>query len=137
MPTSSPFETLDETYRATFHFIHAYDKREPIDPFLPLMVSMIPWTPGGDPRQTDDPATWDDWIKSIKAARNAGVAEAPLSLVGPKRHAGTRMPSVDQACDGVSVTEPSMNLYPRLWEDLGRCRDVVISHWRRPRSYAL
>jgi len=68
---SEPLLTLDEAYRATFHFIHQYYKREPIDPFLLMLVAMTPWTPGGNPRQTDDPATWDDWIKSVQAARES------------------------------------------------------------------
>ena len=66
-----PLLTLDEAYRATFHFIHQYYKREPIDPFLLMLVSMTPWTPGGDARQTDDPATWHDWLASVQAARDS------------------------------------------------------------------
>jgi primase-polymerase (primpol)-like protein len=34
-----------------------------------LLHSMTPWTPGGDPRQTSDPATWHDWMGSVRAAR--------------------------------------------------------------------
>lgn len=66
-----PLLTLDEAYRATFHFISQYYEREPITPFLLMLVSMTRWTPGGDPRQTNDPATWHDWIASVRAARES------------------------------------------------------------------
>lgn len=62
--------TLDEAYRATYHFIHQYYRREPIEPFLLMLHSMTEWEPGaGDPRSTADPATWHDWMASVQAAR--------------------------------------------------------------------
>ena len=64
-----PTLTLDEAYRATFHFINQYYDREPIVPFLLMLQSMTAWTDNGNPRQTDDPATWDDWMASVRAAR--------------------------------------------------------------------
>ncbi|HEY3548014.1 MAG TPA: hypothetical protein VGK17_18230 [Propionicimonas sp.] len=64
-----PLLTVDEAFRAAFHFINQYYKREPIVPFVLLLHSMTPWTPGGDPRQTSDPATWHDWMGSVRAAR--------------------------------------------------------------------
>ena len=66
-----PLLTLDEAYRATFHFIHQYYQREPIVPFQLMLTSMTSWTPGGDPRQTSDPATWHDWMASVSAARES------------------------------------------------------------------
>lgn len=65
--------TLDEAYRATFHFINQYYEREPIVPIMLLLHSMTAWTEGGDPRQTSDPATWPDWMKSVQAARRSTV----------------------------------------------------------------
>jgi hypothetical protein len=64
-----PNLTLDEAYRATFHFINQYYQREPIAPFMLLLSSMTLWAEGGNPRQTDDPATWNDWLTSVEAAR--------------------------------------------------------------------
>ena len=66
-----PLLTLDEAYRATFHFINQYYEREPIVPFMLMLSSMTAWTPGGDPHQTSDPATWDDWMASVRAARES------------------------------------------------------------------
>lgn len=66
---SEPLLTLDEAYRATSHFIRQYYSREPITPFLFVLSSMTPWEPGGNPRQTDDPATWSNWLESVEAAR--------------------------------------------------------------------
>jgi hypothetical protein len=37
--TWEPLLTLDKAYRATLHFIHQYYQREPIDPFLLMLVS--------------------------------------------------------------------------------------------------
>lgn len=45
-----PLLTLDEAYRATFHFINQYYQREPITPFLLMLVSMKHWTPVGGPK---------------------------------------------------------------------------------------
>lgn len=73
--------TVDEAYRAAFHFIHQYYEREPIDPFMLMLHSMTPWTPDGNPRQTADPATWDDWLMSVRAAR----ASAQLPDIGSPR----------------------------------------------------
>jgi hypothetical protein len=61
--TWEPLLTVDKAYRATFHFIHQYYQRVPIDPFLLMLVSMTPCSPEGDPRKTDDP-TWNDWLAS-------------------------------------------------------------------------
>jgi hypothetical protein len=61
--------TLDEAYRAAFHFINQYYQREPIVPFMLSLSSMTPWAETGNPRQTDDPATWNDWLLSVAAAR--------------------------------------------------------------------
>jgi hypothetical protein len=60
--------TLDEAYRATYHFVLQYYKRERIVPFMLLLHSMTPWNDGGDPRVTADPATWSDWLESVDAA---------------------------------------------------------------------
>lgn len=60
--------TLDEAYRAAFHFIRQYYEREPMVPFMLMLHSMTPSAPGSDPRSTSDPATWDDWMASVTAA---------------------------------------------------------------------
>ena len=65
MDENEPLLTLDEAYRATYHFIEQYYAREPITPFLLMLVSMQ--LEGY--RQTDDPATWDDWLASVEKAR--------------------------------------------------------------------
>jgi hypothetical protein len=77
-----PMLTLDEAYRATFHFIHQYYEREPIVPFMLLLSSMTAWSDNGNLRQTDDLATWHDWMKSVQAAR---ISDAPLTIqVSPR-----------------------------------------------------
>ena len=63
-----PTLTLDQAYRATYHFIHQYYLREPIDPFLLMLASMGPWNEDSPIRQTSDPATWNDWMRSVRAA---------------------------------------------------------------------
>lgn len=64
-----PLLTLDEAYRATYHFINQYYQREPIVPFMLMLQSMTAWAENGNPRETSDPATWDDWMLSVRAAR--------------------------------------------------------------------
>ncbi|NTW40556.1 MAG: hypothetical protein HGA44_11840 [Cellulomonadaceae bacterium] len=73
--------TLDEAYRATFHFINQYYEREPIVPFALMLHSMTPEAPGGNPRQTSDPATWHDRLASVRAAR----ASERLPAIGSSR----------------------------------------------------
>ena len=63
-----PVLTLDEAYRAAFHLIHQYYRREPIEPFVLMLYSMMSRNNAGEPRETNDPATWDDWISSVQAA---------------------------------------------------------------------
>jgi hypothetical protein len=63
-----PLLTLDQAYRATFHFIHQYYRREPIEPFVLMLHSMMSGNWKGGPRETNDPATWDDWVLSVQAA---------------------------------------------------------------------
>ena len=63
-----PMLTLDEAYRAAFHFIKQYYEREPITPFVLMLHSMTPWAENGNLRQTSDPATWHDWMSSVNAA---------------------------------------------------------------------
>lgn len=67
-----PLLTADEAFRAAFHFINQYHEREPIVPFGLLLHSMTPRTTGGNPRETSDPATWHDWLASVRAARASG-----------------------------------------------------------------
>jgi len=72
MPAADePLLTLDEAYRAAFHFINQYYEREPIVPFMLMLHSMTPCSQDGDPRQTSDPATWHDWMASVRAARQS------------------------------------------------------------------
>jgi hypothetical protein len=77
-----PTLTLDQAYRATYHFIHQYYLREPIDPFMLMLSSMGPWNEDGPLRQTDDPATWNDWMKSVRAA----LASDTLPPLGDVKH---------------------------------------------------
>jgi hypothetical protein len=60
--------TLDEAYRATFHFIAQYYEREPTTSFVLMLSSMLASRGGGPLRQTADPATWDDWMESVARA---------------------------------------------------------------------
>jgi len=64
MDQNEPQLSLDEAYRAAFHFINQYYAREPITPFMLMLHSM-----GLEGRrQTNDPATWDDWLASVEKA---------------------------------------------------------------------
>lgn len=79
---TEPTLTVDEAYRAAFHFINQYYERERITPFFLMLHSMTEWTPGaGKPRETADPATWSDWMESVERARQS--SELP-ELNGPK-----------------------------------------------------
>jgi hypothetical protein len=60
--------TLDEAYRATYHFIAQYYGRERTTRLFLMLVSMD-LEPGDDPRRTSDPVTWEDWLASVEAAR--------------------------------------------------------------------
>lgn len=66
-----PRLTLDEAYRAAFHFIHQYYEREPITPFFLMLHSMTMWPDAENLRDTADPATWFDWLKSVDKARES------------------------------------------------------------------
>lgn len=66
---SEPLLTLDEAYRAAYHFVLQYYEREPIVPFMLMLADM---RLEGE-RQTSDPAHWYDWLASVEKAR-AGEA---------------------------------------------------------------
>jgi hypothetical protein len=72
--------TLDEAYRATFHFIRQYYARERTTPFMLMLNSMGPWDPEQPKlRETADPATWDGWMASVHAA----LASPDLPAIQP------------------------------------------------------
>jgi hypothetical protein len=61
--------TLDEAYRAAYHFINQYYERERIEPFMLMLSSMGPWNAERpELRVTSDPATWNDWLASVHKA---------------------------------------------------------------------
>jgi hypothetical protein len=69
-PIDDQLLTLDEAFRATFHFVEQYYRREPIEPFELMLHSMTPIGSGDRfDRATLDPATWHDWMKSVETAR--------------------------------------------------------------------
>jgi hypothetical protein len=70
-----PLLTVDEAYRATFHFINQYHQREPIVPFMLMLSSMTAWSENGDFRETSDPATWNDWMASVRARASEKLPE--------------------------------------------------------------
>lgn len=73
MDEGEPRLTLDEAYRATYHFISQYYARERITPFMLMLHSM-----GLEAdRQTNDPATWDDWMASVEKARASPELPVP------------------------------------------------------------
>jgi hypothetical protein len=72
--------TIEEAYRATYHFIAQYYARERIAAFMLMLHSMAPDPSDGKP---NDPATWHDWMASVEAAR-----------------ASTDLPSLDPPADG-------------------------------------
>ena len=63
-----PALTLDEAYRAMYQFVAQYYGREH-SMRLFLMLASMDLEPGDDPRRTSDPATWEDWLASVEAAR--------------------------------------------------------------------
>jgi hypothetical protein len=73
--------TLDEAYRATFSFHNQYYHREAIVPFMLMLNSMTAWSENGDLRETSDPATWNDWMAPLRAAR----ASERLPEIAPPR----------------------------------------------------
>ncbi len=77
--------SLDDAYRAAFHFINQYYARERITPLMLMLSSMGPWNPEQPKlRETSDPATWDDWMASVRAAR----ASPDLPRIDPPLDAG-------------------------------------------------
>ena len=72
-----PRLTLDEAYRAAFHFILQYYQRERITPFMLMLSSMEPER--NSPRETNDPAPWHDWVASVERA----LASAEFPPFGP------------------------------------------------------
>jgi hypothetical protein len=59
-----PLLTVDEAYRAAYHFVSQYYARERITPLF-LMLHSMALAEDGDPH---DSATPDDWVSSVKAA---------------------------------------------------------------------
>lgn len=75
-PTDSPPAeseqglTYSQAYEAAYRFVWQYAKREPIEPFLLMLVAMEPV----GSQATNDPASWHDWLACVEET----VAEAPL-----------------------------------------------------------
>lgn len=68
-----PRLTIDEAYRAAYHFIVQYYARERTTRLMLMLHSM---GLEGD-RMTNDPATWDDWLASVEKARTSLRLPAP------------------------------------------------------------
>ena len=64
MHENEPQLSLDEAYRAAFHFINQCNARERVTPFMPMLHSMGL----AGQRETNDPATWQDWFASLDNA---------------------------------------------------------------------
>jgi hypothetical protein len=61
--------TVEEAYRAAYHFINQYYARERITPFMLMLSNMGPWSAERpELRVTSDPATWSDWLTSVEKA---------------------------------------------------------------------
>lgn len=70
MPTAGDEEprlTLDEAYRAAWHFIARYAMREPASAAERFRFMLGNMELDGH-RQTSDPATWHGWIGSVDTA---------------------------------------------------------------------
>lgn len=63
-----PLLTIDEAYRAMWHFIAEYATREPADVATRFRFMLGNMELDGH-RRTVDPAAWHDWIDSVSAAR--------------------------------------------------------------------
>jgi hypothetical protein len=73
------FLTLEEAYRAAYHFVLQYYGRERITPFM-LMLSDMKLD---GKRQTSDPAHWNDWLASVeKALASPDLPEPDAPLDG-------------------------------------------------------
>ena len=52
--------TSGQAYEAAYRFVAQYYGRQRIVPFLLMLVAM---EPKGDLYRTNDPASWDDWMR--------------------------------------------------------------------------
>jgi hypothetical protein len=55
--------TTEQAYESAYRFVAQYYKREPIVPFMLMLVSM---EPKPDHYRTNDPASWTDWEKCVR-----------------------------------------------------------------------
>lgn len=79
--TDEPSLTIDQGFQAAYHFIRQFyerDARKPESMFL-----LLTWMEMEGPRQTRDPAQWEDWLVSVGKARDSS-ADLPGPLPPPK-----------------------------------------------------
>lgn len=62
--------TYSQAYEAAYRFVWQYMEREPIDPFLLMVVAMEPV----GPQATNDPGSWHDWLACVEQT----LAGAPV-----------------------------------------------------------
>jgi hypothetical protein len=68
--------TAGQAYEAAYRFVAQYYGRERIVPFMLMLVAM---EPRGDLYRTNDPASWEDWMRCVQET----LTKAPLPDLPP------------------------------------------------------
>jgi hypothetical protein len=63
---AEPSLTLDQGYAAAYYFIRQFYERDGRKP--ESMFFLLCWMELEGPRQTSDPAFWNDWLSSVAKA---------------------------------------------------------------------
>ena len=86
-PLDEPLLTLDQSYMAAYYFIRQFYERDTIKPRS--MFFLLVWMQLEAPRQTSDPASWHDWIRSVDKAIKGKESDSPFTAL-PEPGAGRR-----------------------------------------------
>jgi hypothetical protein len=68
--SDDPQLTLDQGYLAAYHFIRQFYERDSRKP--EPMFHLLTWMELEGPRQSRDPAQWNDWLLSVEKAMQPG-----------------------------------------------------------------
>jgi len=75
MATEDRTLTVAEAYEAAYRFVWQYAQREPSSESLQLML--VAMEPQDDYGRTDDPASWEDWLRCVSAVGRDDVPRFP------------------------------------------------------------
>jgi hypothetical protein len=84
VPDPEPNEqllTVDQAYLAAYQFIRQFYERDGRKP--KTMFLLMSWMEMEHPRQSDDPAQWSDWMKSVDRALKLTPEEQFAEPISP------------------------------------------------------